>query len=167
MRSLLLTFLIFISFSCKRKSNIPVYSNYKAVGKTYLSVLIDSTVVHSNIVDNSLYLEFSTNESTFISKPYNYNLSFPLLQDSLTEILFYYNDFKFIATGNKMSRLKKFFYFPNRDSVILHISKAPFKEGKSEKGGYYTNKQIFAKIQLDSSNILLATLSKDTVTYRR
>lgn len=167
MRVLLLTLLSFTIISCKRKSNIPTYSSYKPIGNTYLSVSIDSNAAYRDVVDNSFYLELSTAKNTFITKPYDYKISFPLLHDSLNKIAFYYKDFKFIATGNKVSKLKKFFYFPNNDSVSFYISKTPFKEEKSEKGSYYTSKQIFAKIQLDESNVLFATLSKDTVTYRR
>ena len=162
--SLMIFFTLFIC-SCKSKSNVPVYSSYKHIGSTHLSVLIDSTVAYRDVVDNSFYLELSTKKNVYLAKPYDYNISFPVLLDSLNRIAFYYKDFKFIATGDNIPRLKRFFYFPKEDSVKLFISKAPFKEGKSELGNYYNKKQLFAKIQFDKSNTLLATLSQDTVKY--
>ena len=159
-------FFVFIICSCRSKSTVPVYSSYKPIGSTHLSVLIDSTVAYRDVVDNSFYLELSTKKNTFLAKPYNYRIGFPALNDSLSKISFYYKDFKFVATGRNLKRLKKFFYFPTNDSVNLYISKMPFEGKKPEQGNYHTKKQLFTKIRLDKSNVLLATLSQDTVTYR-
>lgn len=147
--------------SCDTKSRSRQYSHYEVAGTSKLTVFIDSVVADRRIVDNSLYMELMTKKDTFLVKPINQKLVFPKLEDSLTKVRIYYNDWYCEIMGQPLKYEYSALYFPE-ENVTIFIDTYPFEHPMAKKWLKQRKDQIYYEIRLQKeSRYFLTSMAQD------
>jgi hypothetical protein len=150
-----------IGTSCDTNPESTQGSHYQVVGTSKLTVFIDSVVADRATIDNVLYMELMTEKDTFLVKPINQELSFPKLEDSLTRVRVYYNDWYFQIQGELLRDEYQALYFPNQDATIL-IDTYPFEHPTAKSWLKQQKERVYYEIRLQNDGrFFLTSMAQD------
>ncbi|QNP54524.1 hypothetical protein H9L05_22705 (plasmid) [Hymenobacter qilianensis] len=142
--------------SCDREPRTTQYSHYKVAGTAKLSVFIDSVVADRGTVDNALYMELMTKTDTFLVKPIDQELSFPQLQDSLTQVNLYYQDWYVKLQGQVVRNEYPALYFPHKEAIIT-IDTYPFEHRQAQVWLKQKKERVYYEIRFAKEGRFFST----------